>query len=495
MFYMDFANLFNVTWTPTNVSLVVAFFGVAFLGFFLIYKEIKIIKAKQLDKRQYGFAFVFGIFFAASVMLGVLVAVQYGSQASWSTIIVPTNIILPRFTTILFLTLYGILMAYPCIELVSLALKVKSTTPFIHQGFFNKYIIARFQKPRARVIVACVIYAGIFIILPAIIQASTGLPFIITGLIIYQAFPVFLVGKLGSEGYFWGVNLHYYNIRDKKRFWYNIFHGKEGRARALGSFKENPVAVIALPVMVYVYINTFVSIMQTSVLFFNDPATRVLNFTFLVSTATNVITALVGYYNQYWKKQLKYKFSEVIFAAYLFAAISMNLFLNFLVKQPQTLLNALSVIFSQEINETTYIPWIALAMIQKVTFAAFVTSYIIRKGGFKEKVLTAIMMVAGNRLNPRPLINLLPHVNEGIRAEAKRKLEEMYRLHSIPYVAPPTVTWGKSVLVKLIPKMLNPRRRKQAPFEQMFDALGSEYAAIREGVLPFFTYMAQEDPK
>ncbi len=492
---MDIANLFNVTWTPTNVSLVLVFAGVAFLGFYLIYKEIKIIKAKQLKKREYGFSFVFGLCFAASVMLGVLVAVQYGSQASWGTIIIPTNILLPRFTTILFMALYGILMAYPCIELVSFAMQVKTTTPFIHQAFFNKHIISRFQNVHVRIIVACLIYAGIFIVLPATIQAFTGLPFIITGLVIYQSFPVFLVGKLGSQGYFWGVNLHYYNIRDKKRFWYNIFHSKESRKRAMGSFNENPVAVIALPVMIYVYINTFVSIVQTSLLFFNDPATRVLNFTFLVSTTTNVITALVGYFNQYWKKQLKYKFSEVIFAAYLFAAISMNLFLNFLVKQPETLLNALSVTFVQEINENTYVPWIAVTMIQKITFAIYVTSYIIRKGGFKEKVLSAIMMVARNRLNPRPLINLLPHVNEGIKSDAKRKLEEMYRLHSTPYIAPPAVARGKNMLAKLVPKILNPRRRKQAPFEQMFDALGSDYIAIREGVFPFFTYMAQEDPQ
>nr|MDO8113478.1 HEAT repeat domain-containing protein [Candidatus Sigynarchaeota archaeon] len=493
---MDFLNLLNITWTPLNILLITIFFGLVAVGFYIIYRDVKIIKEKQITKQDYFFSTIYGIIFAASLMLGILVVVQYSSLARLPSWLAPpsTEIHFPRFTTILFLFLLGVTIAYPFLEFMFMAFQVKQSSPFMYQDTLYKKFISRMKGKTMKVVAGTICYGAIFVAIPVFLQLALNVPLIIGAVTIFQAFPVFLLSKLGANGFFWGINLHFYNIFEKDRFMYTLFDDGE---KALAQFKETPIPIIAVPGMVYVYINTYISLV-TMIL---DPLIGQLaapGFTFLFSTFTNVTIALVGYYNKFWKKEVKYKPEDILFAGYIFASLSVNILLTFLVKSPGILLQDLSVVFSGELTTSNYLLLLPAAMIQRVVFGVVITYYAIKGGKYKQNVLDSIIVQASNRLNPRFLFNFLRHSNPHIREAAARQLDEMYRIHSMKYVPPPAVAKKKNPLKSLVGLLgravLSPKR-KQAPFKTVFDALSSDYIEVRAFATKLFQYMLADDPE
>ena len=427
-------------------------------------------------------------------MLGVLVAVQYISAAAstLATLIPVQTVYFPRFTTILFLISSIILICFPLIELLYLATKKKQNSEFFYQNAINDGVLSKIGDNKLRFVVGIIFYFIIFISLPIILQFTTGFPIIISLLMIAQLFPTILLGKLGTSGYFWGINLHYYNIPEKRTLIDDVLHNYK---KGLKKFEENPIPILAVPIMIFVYANSFISLGQMiAIIFESSSAQDSLSFTFLLSTSINVLLALVGYYNKYWKKQVKYKLSEILFAGYLICSLSFNLFLNFLVKQPNLLLNDLSVVFGSEINQNTYKFFVPIAMIQKIIFVVFVTYYFLSKGKFKRSVLESILLVSRNRLNPKPLLNLITNKDETIRSEAQNLLEEMYRMYSLKYVPPPEKK-KKSKVIELLSSLLGVKKRKQAPFEPIFRVLGSYKKERRKTAKKMIPYMIKDDPE
>lgn len=489
---MDLLNLLNVTWTPLNVMLLVLTGVGVFFGFFIMYKEIKIIKQKNVKKREIMYALVFGVIFSAAAMLGVVIVIQYVSTASIFTGTPSTSILLPRFTSSLFLLLSCVLLVYPLMEFIALALEKKQGSPFKYQEVVFKYLSTRIKSVPGRIAVATAAYLAVFHAVPLLLQLLGVVPYFLSLLILMQFFPVFLLSRLGSQGYFWGVNLHYYNIFEKERLVYAAF---EDPKRVLKTFKESPIPMLALPVMVFTYFNTFYSLVQMFFLFDTTITAKSLNFTFVFSTTMNVLFQLVGFYNRYWKKQVKYKMTEIMFAGYLFSSLSINIFLNFLVKQPDVLLSALSVVMASDITSDTYRLLIPVAMVQKLVFVFLVTYFLLSKKGFKTSVLKSIMMQASSRLNPKPLASLMRHKDEAIRTEATALFVELYRQHSMRYIPPPLLP-GKRA--NPLPRMLSgllTSKRKQVPFEPAFDMLDSDVLERRRAATRVVAYMVKDDPE
>ena len=150
---MDFANLLNITWSPTSIILIFVFFAIMFVGFLIIYKEIKIVIKKEIGKEKYLFSFIFGFIFASSVMLGVLVAVQYISAAAstLATLIPVQTVYFPRFTTILFLISSIILICFPLIELLYLATKKKQNSEFFYQNAINDGVLSKIGDNKLKI--------------------------------------------------------------------------------------------------------------------------------------------------------------------------------------------------------------------------------------------------------------------------------------------------------------------------------------------------------
>ncbi|MFX0103106.1 MAG: HEAT repeat domain-containing protein [Candidatus Hodarchaeota archaeon] len=487
---MDIQQFFSpVVISPLSISLIVIFCVIILLGFYIIMREIKLIKKNQILKRDYLFALAFGLMFSSAITLGAVIGIQYGQQAISTISAQVQSIYFPRLISGMFLVLYLILMAYPLLEFVFNALKIKESSMFFYQDYLNRKLLARFENKYMRLAIAVSLYVAIFLVIPVILQAIFKISFIISTILICQSLPMFTLSKLGSGGYFWGINLHYYNTLEMDRLMYMFFDDNKKAKRII---KKNLVPSIAVPAMMFVYVNSFISLAQMFQLF--DPASiKEIGPSFLFSTISNIILALVGYFNKYWKKQVKYKFSEILLAGYLFVALAFNIFLNFLMKKPSVLLNPenFNKIFPTEISAQNYVVLLPVAMIQKVIFVIFVSYYFLGRSNYKKNVINSIMMVARNKLNPVPLINLLKHRDDEIRLQAKKMLLEMYRLHSMKYVPPPEPK--KNFFARLFSRFFKSKIRKQVPFPPIFEALESDRVEIRECMLELLKYMIDED--
>jgi HEAT repeat protein len=486
---------FTFPWNAQDILLLVVFGVLIVIGRQIIMREVKIIKQEAFTVKEQASALIFGALFSTAVCTGLVVAIQYISEVKLPFHIGPPAppVLLPEFTGLMFMIIYGVLAVFPLLDLIWLALGSKQTSPLAVQNALNRWILAKIGNKKARVEVACGLYVLVFWVPVALLQLA-GVPWLITSLLLFQIFPVFLLNQLGSIGYFWGVNLHYYNILEKERFIYEVLDNNKAKIQA--EFKENFVPIVAFPVMLFVYVNSFISLGE----FIGIAAgvlPQTLSFTFLISVATTTISALVGYFTKYWRKQVKFQIPEIVFAGYLFCSLSFELFVNFLVKQPAISNSIFGGSVIGLLNPDKYLFLIPLVFVEKGVFAGFVTWYFLRTGGFKANVLDSIIVLAKSRLNPRPLFNMSRHPDRALRTEAVATLDEMYRMHSMPYIAPPE-TKKKSGFISVISvfmkSMLNPKRLKQAPFSHVFESLGSDHQTIRSVASRLLPYMAYDDP-
>ncbi len=489
---MDIPNLFAINWQPLNIILIGVFGVLVYVGFGFIFKDMKIIKQSHVTKLDYVFAIFFGVMFAASIMLGVLVLMAYGSRVKLDfSLIPPTPIYMARFTTFMFIFLMGITIAYPFIEFMFLSFGAKQTSPMYYQDFLFKRVISKTSNKVGRVVISSVFYALIFIGIPVALS-MIGFPLFMGLVTMFQLFPIWLLSRLGAEGHFYGLNLNFYNIFERDRFMYAIF---DDRKKAEAQFKDTTIPILAVPIMIYIYLNGFISIAQMVTNPFS-PGTS-FNFTFLLSTVSNILTALIGFFNKYWRREVKYKVQDTLFAGYLFATLSVNILLTFLVKEPGVMVANLGVLFDTELTMENYWMLIPAALIQRVVFAGMLTYYFVKGGAFKRNVLDSIMVLAGNRLVPRFLLNLACHPEPRVRAEAARILDEMYRMHSLKYIPPPALEKkaGKiKRLLKGLAAIITPPKRKQAPFATILDAFGSEHVQVRAAAGKVIGYLFSDDP-
>ncbi|MHA1370191.1 MAG: HEAT repeat domain-containing protein [Promethearchaeota archaeon] len=460
------------------------------VGFHVIFRDIKVIKQKNVTKRDRVFSFIFGFIFSTAIVLGFLIAIQYSSLALSNQPGV-SLVLLPHLTSIVFFILMSIIVLYPLSEFLSLALGYRDNSSFFYQNFIHLKIVSRLKNKYLRCAVGVGFYLSIFIIIPIILDILIGkslkISYLIIILTLAQVFPIFLLSKLGSSGYFWGINLHYYNIQEKDRLIYTFF---DDRKKFMKKFRETPIPILALPIMVFVYVNSYFSLYQMIQLLLNPYApARDPGLSFLISTIINIILALVGFYNKYWKKQIKYKLTEILFAGYLFSSLSMNIFLNFLVKQRVVLLQDLQLYFGNAISDQNFFYLIPVAMIQKIVFVIFVTYYFLGKSQLKRNILESIMMLASNRLNPKPLINLLKHENSDIKNQARKMLLEMYRLHAMKYIPPPELKKKRRLFTFTTKK----KKQRQAPFQPIFEELDADDPFIRETMAQIVHIMLHED--
>ncbi|MHA1891821.1 MAG: HEAT repeat domain-containing protein, partial [Promethearchaeota archaeon] len=479
--------------------IIISLFGLfTLVGYFIIIKEIKVIKSYNVSKKEHFFSVIFGLIFSSAILLGLLIGMEYGSQSLSSFLKKPLAISLPRLTIITFLIIYSILAVYPLLEFIFLVCNVKEDSIFFYQDIFYRKVFSKVKNMQliVRLLIAILAYILIFIVIPLLFNIAFPGSFFMVSIMLFQVFPIYTLSKLGAEGYFWGINLNYYNIMEKDKFLYTFMDDFKKTNKKI---KENPIPPLALPIMIFVYINSYFSLYQMIGILTGN-SNKSLGFTFLFSTIINILLALVGYYNKYWKKQIKYKLSEILLAGYLFAALAMNIFLNFYVKMPDILKTDFETAFGFSAGEISsnlvfsfFNPKIIapVAMVQKVVFVIYVSYFFLSRSQFKTNVLDSIIMLARNRLNPIPLFNMIKHKNKVIKKKARENLMEMYRLHSIPYIPPPGSKNKRSILVKLIKS----EKKRQAPFDIVFETLDSDHFEIRMLSLELLKFMLNDDPE
>ncbi|MFX1551777.1 MAG: hypothetical protein ACFFB9_15610, partial [Promethearchaeota archaeon] len=240
------------------VSVFLLFFA---LGFYLIYKQVSLVKKGEIRNKDRIQCIIYGLIFSLSIMLVFTVAVIFavGSPEFWDPETTPPDVP-PLSLLIPFIFCLMYISFYPLIDFLFIALSRESDeglTPF-HKLINNK-IINLSRNKLIKVFIAVIFYFLVFII-PPILLSILGLPFIIIWITWMLVYPLMILTFYGSKGYIAGISDAYYHIPDIKR---SIFLNFENSKRGMRQFVSQPIYYIILGLMLFVFVWAWISLFQT----------------------------------------------------------------------------------------------------------------------------------------------------------------------------------------------------------------------------------------
>jgi len=253
-----------------EITLLVLFLVFFLIGFYIIYKQVALVKKGEFNYKDRIQCAIYGFIFSMSVMLVMSMAFIFAvtTQDFWKTSPTPPPEISPFALLIPFMICLIYISIYPIVDFLYIALSKESDeglTPF-HKLISSK-IVTRFKKNPFPTIMAVTFYICVFI-LPPIILTALGLPFLMIWLTWMIAYPLAILTFYGSKGYIAGISNAYYHIPDIKR---TSFVGFENGKRANELFLSNPGAYITLGLMLFVHVWAWISMLQTIGYFFQGP--------------------------------------------------------------------------------------------------------------------------------------------------------------------------------------------------------------------------------
>lgn len=406
-----------------EIILLIVFIIFFLIGFYIIYKQVALVKKGELSNKDRFQCLFYGIIFSLSILVVFTVAVVFTVRSPdfWDPETTPPEVnplalLIPFICCLIYLTFY------PIIDFLFIALSKESDeglTPF-HKFIRNKIIIHSSNKI-INVLIALVFFLLIFI-LPPIILSILGLPFIVIWVTWSLVYPLMILTFYGSKGYIAGLSDAYYHIPDVRR---SIFLNFENTKRGLNQFKSEPGYYIILGLMIFVFIWAWISLIQTISFFF----TRALAISTMSSAFVFVTLffGIIGYFTRFWGRKIKYRGIDIYFAAYLMASIGINVLVNFLIVNPNKLYYTFNLwtITNQIVPNYVMFAW--AAVIEEIVLVIF-TSYffLARNNEFITNIKYSKITKSGQIFDPIPIFNLIKHHNIKIRKLAEETLILMF---------------------------------------------------------------------
>ncbi|MFX1236657.1 MAG: HEAT repeat domain-containing protein [Promethearchaeota archaeon] len=406
-----------------EIFLVLIFFVFFSVGFFIIYKQVALVKKGEFNIKDTLQCVVYGVVFGISVMvvmsMGFIFAVK--SQDFWVHSPTPPPDIHPfaLLIPLLFCLIY--ISIYPLIDFLYIALSKETDeglTPF--QKIISNRLINITKSKFVSFIMAILLYVGLFV-LPPILLASIGIPFLMIWTSFMLVYPLLILTFYGSKGYIAGLSNCYYHIPEIKRM---AFLGFEDKKRSFRQFKTDPGSYILMGLMLFVFVWAWISMIQTIAFFF----TGKMGFSTMSSVFVFVtlLFGIVGYFTRFWGRKIKYRAIDIYFAAYLMAAIGVNVFVNFLIVNADklTVLNTWALTSQAISNAPTY----AFAAAIEETVLIIFTSYFLIKSSasFNVNIKYSKITECGQKFDPIPLFTLIKNKNPKIQQHAENTLVLMF---------------------------------------------------------------------
>jgi len=383
------------------------FFGV---GFFLIYKQVALVKKGELDFKDRLQCLIYGFLFSA----GIMVVVSMGFIFTDNTLN-PLILIGPLFICLIYISVY------PLIDFLFIALSKdtdEGLTPF--HSFLSDHFINITKNSYISALMALILY--LVMILPPILLTMLRLPFSMLWISWMLFYPLMILTYYGSKGYIAGISNQYYHIPEMKR---SLFLNFEDQKRGMKQFFSEPGPFIVFGMMIFVFVWAWISLIQTVTFFF----TRSLAFSTMSSyfVYVTLFFGIIGYFTRFWGRKIKYRGIDIYFAAYLMTAIGINVLVNFL------LVNyvALSPVFNSWEFTKTIIPNYAsfawAAIIEECTLITFTSYFLIsKKSEFKYKIKYSKITESGKTFDPIPLFTLIKNKDPTISRYAEETLRLMF---------------------------------------------------------------------
>lgn len=404
-----------------EIILLIVFIIFFFIGFYIIYRQVALVKKGEFRNKDRFQCIFYGIIFSSSILVVFAVAVIFTVETPELWEATPPEVH-PFALLIPFIICLAYISFYPIIDFLFIALSKESDeglTPF--HKFINNRIINISRNKLVKVLLALAFFLLVFIF-PPILLSFFGLPFIMILITWMLAYPLMILTFFGSKGYIAGISNVYYHIPDIKR---SIFLNFENSKRGMKQFTSQPGYYIILGLMIFVFVWAWISLFQTVIFFFTG--------TVAISTMSSVFVfvtllfGILGYFTRFWGRKIKYRGIDIYFAAYLMASIGINVLVNFLIVNPKKLEDTFKVwIFTDQIVQN-YIMFAWAAVIEEIVLIIF-TSYffLARNNEFITNIKHSKITECGQTFDPIPLFNFIKNPNTKIRKYAEETLILMF---------------------------------------------------------------------
>ena len=404
-----------------EIILLVLFIIFFVIGFYIIYKQVALVKKGEINFKDLFKCFLYGIIFSLSVMIVITVAFIFTLETPEFWQITPPDVhpfilIIPLLICLIYITFY------PLIDFLFIALSTESDeglSPF--HKLISKKIINLSNYRIVNVITALLFYLGVFI-LPPFLLSAMGLPFIMIWITWMLVYPLMILTFYGSKGYIAGIANVYYHIPDITR---SIFINFEDKKRGLKQFKSQPGLYIIIGLMIFVFVWAWVSLIQTIAFFFTE--------TLVISTMTSVFVfvtllfGILGYFTRFWGRKIKYRGIDILFAAYLMASIGINVLVNFLIVNKDMLKDTFDIwlITNEIVPNYRLFAW--AAVIEEIVLIIFTSYFLLaRNNSFVKNIQYSKITECGQTFDPIPLFNLIKNKNHQIKNHAEETLILMF---------------------------------------------------------------------
>ena len=409
----------------TSIVLIIIFLIVLFIGTILIYLQVALVLKGEFKLKDRLQCIIFGIIFSLAVMIVVVMAFIFAIKTPefWKTSETEPSEIHPYFLLIPFGICLAYISFYPLVDFLFIALSEESDeglTPF--HKFIGDKIINKSTNKLIRVILAAGFFLGVFFF-PPLFLSLLGLPFLMIWISWMLVYPLMILTFYGSKGYIAGITNVYYHIPDMRR---SLFLGFEDGKRTMKEFLNDPTPRIILGLMLFVFVWAWISMFQTIGYYFSG-ALLISPYSYAGFVFVTLAMGIIGFFSRFWNRIIKYRGIDIYFAAYLMAAVGINVFVNFLIVNADKLSDTFA-----ESNFTTsivpnYLMFAWTAAIEEVILLLFITYYFLSKRNeFTNNLKYSLITECGQTFDPIPLFNFIKNENLKIRNHAEDTLTLMY---------------------------------------------------------------------
>ncbi|GAH03880.1 unnamed protein product, partial [marine sediment metagenome] len=182
---------------------------------------------------------------------------------------------------------------------------------------------------------------------------------------------------------------------------------------------------IVLGLMIFVFIWAWISLIQTVIYFFSGSlAFSTMSSYFVFVT---LLFGIIGYFTRFWGRKIKYRGIDIYFAAYLIAAIGINVLVNFLIVNIGKLTETFSfwILSADIILNSPMFAWAAI--IEEIFMLTFTTYYLLSKTNtFTKNLKYSKIIEYGQTFDAIPLFNFIKSSDPLLRDHAEKTLLMMY---------------------------------------------------------------------
>ena len=406
-----------------ELILFILFIVFFIIGFIIIYKQVALVKKGEFNIKDRLQCLIYGLIFSAGVMVVISMAFIFAVETPefWqgSSLappdVNPLSLLLPFVFCLVYISIY------PLIDFLFIALSSESDeglTPF--HRFIGKKIINISRSKLISVSMAFVLY--FLFIVPPLLLSLAGLPFLMIWISWLLVYPLMILTFYGSKGYIAGISNEFYHIPNIKR---SFFLNFEDSKRGMKQFVSNPKPYVFLGLMLFVFVWAWISLFQTILFFFSGSlaiSTMTSYFVFVT-----LLFGIIGYFTRFWGRKIKYRGIDIYFAAYLMAAIGINVLVNFLIVNADKLTETFNF-WTLTVNiSPNFIMFAWAAVIEEIFMITFTTYYFFsRTNEFTRNLKYSKITEYGQTFDAIPLFNLIRSSDPKLKKHAENTLLMMF---------------------------------------------------------------------